>query len=442
LDEDWRHLTFPELRAITSYPKGGGWEESKPGVDIKWKLAHHFEYPEICEERVHLAFSEFVKSGMDAKLFGPYSSLEPISQNKAKGQRDAYIDMIPDHQNTNRSVGNVTLAGAINLDAEVAVLTEPVQEGKIIKPRTMTLRDVIRKLYVKIGTRKFPAFLYSFKTYNGQHLLWFWDTVHEIREWIDVFRQNGPAYIWHRMMHWGWDKGSCKRLFLASFDSEMAIAAMNSVWNAKHQKIISVASGSDAATRLHFGTSPFILRTGEEKEARIKPTEVQHSNLGVGDIGGKDVDDMKSVGDQSDTETVWEDYDDNEVFEGDDVSEMGDDDGLDNDAEEGSDDKATRNNEDRYGDGDDDGDEMDMQMTMRITMILIVAPESAVVTPMARILVLSLLFSLCLRRINVFAMRTAASWPRWRQSLWRCCTAPMPRTLLPLKPKLQPWVRL
>jgi hypothetical protein len=222
----------------------------------------------------------------------------------------------------------------------------------------------------------------------------------------------------------------------------MAIAAMNSVWNAKHQKIISVASGSDAATRLHFGTSPFILRTGEEKEARIKPTEVQHSNLGVGDIGGKDVDDMKSVGDQSDTETVWEDYDDNEVFEGDDVSEMGDDDGLDNDAEEGSDDKATRNNEDRYGDGDDDGDEMDMQMTMRITMILIVAPESAVVTPMARILVLSLLFSLCLRRINVFAMRTAASWPRWRQSLWRCCTAPMPRTLLPLKPKLQPWVRL
>jgi hypothetical protein len=35
LDEDWRHLTFPELRAITSYPKGGGWEESKPRVDTK-----------------------------------------------------------------------------------------------------------------------------------------------------------------------------------------------------------------------------------------------------------------------------------------------------------------------------------------------------------------------------------------------------------------------
>lgn len=70
---------------------------------------------------------------MEAKLFGPYSSLEPILKNKANGLRDTYADMIPDHQNTNRSVGNVTLPGAINLDAEVAIQTKPTKEGATIK---------------------------------------------------------------------------------------------------------------------------------------------------------------------------------------------------------------------------------------------------------------------------------------------------------------------
>lgn len=353
--KDWGQLDFPVIRSVTSYPRGGGWEESKPGVDTKWKLAHHFEYPDVAADRVNLAYSEFIKTGMDAKLFGPYASLEVISQNRTQGHRDAYIDMIPDHQNTNRSVGNVTLAGAINLDAEVAIYTEPLQEGKTLKPKTTTMRDVIRKLYIKIGNRKFPAFLYCFRNYLGQYQLWFWDTVFEIREWIEAFRQNGPAYIWHRMMHWGWDKGSCKRLFLLSFDSSTATAAMNSTWNAKRQKVITVGTGSDAASRLRFGTSPFILRTGEEKENRIKPPDVQRSNLDVGDIGGKEFDDMKSVGDQSDTETVWEeDYDEEEDFEDDDVSAMGDDDGFEQGGD--SDDEETRNEDDRYG-GDDDDDE-------------------------------------------------------------------------------------
>lgn len=367
-EEDWKMIEFPDIRSVTSYPRGGPWEETKKGEDTKWKLAHHFEFSESGEDRVQLAVAEFKKSGMDAKLFGPYSSLEPISKSRASGLRDAYVDMIPDHQNTNRSVGNVTLAGAINLDAEVAIQTEPAKEGETIKLKTMTMRDVIRKLYVKIGARKFPAFLYIFKNYTGQHQLWFWDTVREIRDWVEMFRQNGPAYIWHRMMHWGWDKGSCKRLFLLSFDSTTATTAMNSQWSAARQKVISVGAGSDAASRLRFGTSPFILRTGEDKESRIKPPSVQRSDLKAGDLGGRDFDDLKSVGDQSDTETVFEDYNEYDDYGEDDVSEMGDDDGFDNEDDDGvSEAEQTRNEEDRYGahgsavsDDDevmDDGDE-------------------------------------------------------------------------------------
>jgi hypothetical protein len=49
-DKDWKDLTFPDIRSTTSYPKGGAWEETKKGEDSKWKLAHHFQFPEICEE--------------------------------------------------------------------------------------------------------------------------------------------------------------------------------------------------------------------------------------------------------------------------------------------------------------------------------------------------------------------------------------------------------
>lgn len=101
---------------------------------------------------------------------------------------------------------------------------------------------------------------------------------------------------------------------------------------AARQKVISVGAGSDSASRLRFGMSPFILRTGEDKESRIKPPSVQRADLNAGDIGGRDYDDLKSVGDQSDTETVFEDDYDYEDYEDDDVSEMGEEDGFeDND---------------------------------------------------------------------------------------------------------------
>jgi hypothetical protein len=127
----------------------------------------------------------------------------------------------------------------------------------------------------------------------------------------------------------------------------------------------------------------------------------------VGDIGGKDFDDMKSVGDQSDTETVWEeDYDDDEDFEGDDVSEMGDDDGLITMLRREATTKPLVTKKIGMVMERTMAMRWIMQTTTRMMMMMMiprVAPESAVVTPRARTLVLSLLFSLCLTRINVFA---------------------------------------
>jgi hypothetical protein len=114
-----------------------------------------------------------------------------------KDGKDEYNSMIVKHQNTNRLVGNVTLPGAITLDAEVSMFFEPYKEGKIRASKTMSLRDILKKVYVKIGGRKIPVFLYIAKTHHGRFKLWYWDTVPEIHDFVVMFSCQGPAYLWH-----------------------------------------------------------------------------------------------------------------------------------------------------------------------------------------------------------------------------------------------------
>jgi hypothetical protein len=60
------------------------------------------------------------------------------------------------------------------------------------------MRDVVHRIYVKIGGRKISVFLYAFKTAQRCYQLWFYDTVPQISEFVSVFARQGPAYMWHR----------------------------------------------------------------------------------------------------------------------------------------------------------------------------------------------------------------------------------------------------
>jgi hypothetical protein len=234
-----------------------------------------------------------------------------------KDGKDVYNGMIVKHQNTNRSVGNVTLSGAITLDAEVLMFFEPYQEGKIRASKTLSLRDILKKVYVKIGSRKIPVFLYIVKTHHSRFQLWYWDAVPEIHEFVVMFSCQGPACC-HQ---WGWDLGSLKRLFQASFDSLMAISSMNSRWNAKKNCAMGIEMSAEAAAMLNFGSSPFILKAREDKQTRQKKEKgvIERGNLRPEDIRGVEADDLASLGDVSNTETVFDVSDDE--YEDDDIED-------------------------------------------------------------------------------------------------------------------------
>jgi hypothetical protein len=332
-DLDWSALDFPEMRAVRTYPKGGDWEPTERGVDTSWKFALHVEYATQCDDRIKVAVECLRQSGGVARLFGNQAILEEvINDPNDMGGKNAFRELIPKHQNTNRSVGNAVLSGFVNIDYPVAICFQNHKEGETRKFREMTMRDVLHKLYIKLDGRKFPVFLYCFRNYRDQYQIWFWDKVPEIREFVKSIIQVLPSYIWHTCYRWGWDMSSVKRLFDNTFTSDISIRAQNSQWSKAKNKVIEVVSGTEADARLNFGTSPFILERGEDmKQARpTKRIKIVHSNISPGKKGGCDLDDgIKSVGGQSCADTVYQDGMGD--FDGDDVSEMGEDEGFEED---------------------------------------------------------------------------------------------------------------
>lgn len=335
LDQDWKGLDFPEIVVVRSYPRAGPYEESKSNEDTSWKMAHHIQVADVCRSRFEAALWEFKNRGALKFYFGSEALLFSISEKLKGDGKDEYNKLIVKHQNINRSVGSVTLPGAIDIDEEVTMFFEPAQEGKVRQFRRITLRDIIKKIYVKIGGRKIPVFLYCFKTPHGKYQLWFWDTVTEIREFVEMFSTQGAAYIWHRCRLWGWDFSSMKRLFSQSFDSLTATSAMNSKWSSKHNRALQIQMSAEAAAELSFGNSPFVLKDGEDKAARQKKEKavIQRGNIKPDEIGGVDADDLQSVGDVSNAETIFISDEDDEEYEEyeDDVSMMSDNEGFEED---------------------------------------------------------------------------------------------------------------
>jgi hypothetical protein len=252
------------------------------------------------------------------------------------------------------------------MDAEVSMSFDPAVDEKERTIKTMTLRDIIHCIYVKIGGRKTPVFLYAFKTPQGHYQLWFWDTVPQIRDFINLFASQGAAYVWHQCRRWGWQQGPMKRLFQASFSPEIGHSAMNSKWCSHRNCAVEIEMSPEAAASLNFGSSPFILKEGEDKASRQKTETkgvISRGNIKPDEIGGMDADDLLSLGDESNAHTVFQDEDDEDEYEDDDldddVSSMGDDifeDDMEDDEENTvaqDDDKGDEYMEDA-GDNDDD----------------------------------------------------------------------------------------
>eukprot|EP00956_Cyclotella_meneghiniana_P032415 scaffold89146_cov64-Cyclotella_meneghiniana.AAC.6 len=110
----------------------------------------------------------------------------------------------------------------------------------------------------------------------------------------------------------------------------------------------------EAAALLNFGNCPFILKEGEDKDARKKSIKgtVSHGNIKPNEIGGMDADDLASLGDESNAKTVFLVNDDEDEYEDDD---------LDDDVSSIDDDDFSEDSEDEeektVASGDDDGDE-------------------------------------------------------------------------------------
>lgn len=96
---------------------------------------------------------------------------------------------------------------------------------------------------------------------------------------------------------------------------------------------------AEAAAELNFGNSPFVLKDGENKTSRQKKEKafIQRGNIRPEEIRGVYADDLQSVGDESNAETIFiseEDEEEYEDYEDDEVSMMSDNEGFEDDGDE------------------------------------------------------------------------------------------------------------
>ena len=191
----------------------------------------------------------------------------------------------------------------------------------------MSIRDILGKVYLKMGSRKIQVFLYSFGTASGLQQLWFWNTVPEIKSFVENICRNMPGYLWHRCTQWGWGGRTTTKAIYCGDGLQTATRAMNSKWSEKNQRVIECAVGSDAANMVNFGTPPFILKEGETELASVRKqrAKITGSNIEAGMKGGIcEDDDLASIGDESYAETVYRASSKYNVDEEDDISEYGD----------------------------------------------------------------------------------------------------------------------
>ena len=139
-----------------------------------------------------------------------------------------------------------------------------------------------------------------------------------------------------------------------------ATSAMNSKWCSKRNCAVQIQMSAEAAAELNFGNSPFVLKDGKDKATRQKKERgvIQRGNIRPEEIGGMDADDLQSVGDESNAETVFvsdEDEVDYEDYEDDDVSMMSDSEGFEDEGDESTVHEGT-------GKSDDESEDMDESM--------------------------------------------------------------------------------
>ena len=117
------------------------------------------EYPSADDCRIITALQEAKRRGWIEGLFGKQSIVLPVCQDDNDVVSiDSFRSLLPGHQQTNRPVGNVVVPGILNMDLKVEMQFEPPEDGKPVNSKEMSIRDILRKVYLKMGSRKIQVF--------------------------------------------------------------------------------------------------------------------------------------------------------------------------------------------------------------------------------------------------------------------------------------------
>ena len=156
----WQHSgPFPEFDVILDWGREGNWKDPKKrvaGEDTSHRKVPTFVYEKLNEERLIKICTAAKERELEKKAMGQHAFFQVLPEERGskidKAKKDQLDDWYITQGGTQKSLGDVILAGLAKPDVKVQVELEEDEAGPRASPGSYTVEEILMKIFGGTGS--------------------------------------------------------------------------------------------------------------------------------------------------------------------------------------------------------------------------------------------------------------------------------------------------
>ena len=242
----WQHSgPFPEFDVILDWGREGNWKDPKKrvaGEDTSHRKVPTFVYEKLNEERLIKICTAAKERELEKKAMGQHAFFQVLPEERGskidKVKKDQLDDWYITQGGTQKSLGDVILAGLTKPDVKVKVELEEDEAGPWASPGSYTVEEILMKIFSGT-TRVFQAIL---RGYHGHFIGFFSGINANASKMAEEIGEDLASWLKVYLLRRGWKVECVQKLIKESFTPEAADNATKARYCKRTQRVISGAA--------------------------------------------------------------------------------------------------------------------------------------------------------------------------------------------------------